>query len=78
MRRSAWTTFGKRENLLAQRRARAMGYRAVSDGLRFKDGPPPQRVIYCAACKGPVVDDEVGHRRHALKNAACKAAMDSL
>ena len=76
MNKKAWLTYNKTLNRIAMRRRAALGSRRVNMGLYYKDVPCANRVIYCGACKGPVVDDQVGRRRHAMKSAACKAAME--
>lgn len=76
MRPGAWKTYNRNLNRLALRKRRALGSRKVAAGLTYKVAPGASTVIYCSACNGPVVDDELGRRRHGLKNAACKAAME--
>jgi hypothetical protein len=76
MKKKAWLTYNKNLNRLALRRRRALGTRVVKDGLTYKQLPAPTTVMYCSACGGPVVDDELGRRRHGFKTAACKAAME--
>jgi hypothetical protein len=75
MKKSAWITYNKNLNRLARRKRAALGSRQVKQGRIYVSLPTTARVTYCAACKGPVVNDEIGRRRHALKSAACKAAM---
>lgn len=76
MRKDAWITYNRRLNRLAQQRRAAMGTRQVKAGKVFKTVPSAGTVAYCSACKGPVIDDEIGRQRHGLKSAACKAAME--
>ena len=76
MKKEAWLTYNKNLNLLARRRRAALGSRKVNMGLTYSEGACTNQVIYCEACKGPVVNDQVGRRRHAMKNAACKMAID--
>jgi hypothetical protein len=76
MKKEAWLTYNKNLNRLALRRRKALGRRVANTGLTYEPTPCASTVIYCAACKGPVVDDEIGRRRHGLKNVACKAAME--
>lgn len=75
MKKEAWLTYNKNLNRLARRRRAALGSRKVNMGLTYSEGSCTNQVIYCDACKGPVVNDQVGRRRHAMKNAACKAAL---
>lgn len=75
MKKEAWKTYNRNLNRLAVHRRRMLGSRTVKDGTRVKSQPCAQRVIYCVACGGPVVDDEIGRRRHSLKGAGCAAAM---
>ena len=75
MRPEAWKTYNKNLNRLAVRKRRALGTRTVNMGLTYSEGSCVNKVIYCDACKGPVVNDQVGRRRHAMKSATCKVAM---
>ena len=76
MRKDAWMTYNNNRNRLARRLRAALGSRKVNMGLTYSEGACVNQVIYCSACHGPVVNDVVGRRRHALKNERCKAAME--
>ena len=75
MRRDAWLTYNKNQNRAALRKRRAFGGRKVANGLTYVELPCADDVIYCEACHGPVVNDELGRRRHSMKSAECRAAM---
>lgn len=66
MKKEAWLTYNKNLNRLARRRRAALGSRKVNMGLTYSEGACTDQVIYCEACKGPVVNDQVGRRRHAM------------
>jgi hypothetical protein len=76
MRKDAWMTYNRNQNRRARRLGTALGSRKVNLGLTYDEGQCANQVVYCGACRGPVVNDEVGRRRHALKSAACKAEME--
>jgi len=69
----AFKTHHKNQTRGALRRHRAL--KPIQKGMRAGDESSGAGVIYCAACKGPVVDSKQGRARHAQKNAECRAAM---
>jgi len=76
MNKKGWDTYNRNQNRLALRKARARGSRKVDTGLTYARGESATTVVYCSACRGPVVDDAVGRKRHGMKSPACKAAME--
>ena len=47
----------------------------VRAGLVYVEVQSASQVIYCANCKGPVINSSEGRWRHSQKNALCAAAM---
>jgi hypothetical protein len=47
------------------------------DGLQMATVPTGDEVLYCASCKGPVVDSEEARASHALQQPRCARAMGS-
>jgi hypothetical protein len=73
--KQAFETHNANQRRLALRLARARGSRKVNGGLIWVETLGASSVVYCGACGGPVVNDQVARRRHGMKNEACKAAM---
>lgn len=75
--KKAFETHNQNQNRLAARRARALGPMRVNQGNTKKDVSSASTVIYCEACKCPVVDSKRTRTRHAQKSEACKTAMEA-
>lgn len=75
MRKKAWITYNNNQNRLARMKARAKGTKLVNEGMTMKEASSGNSVIWCSACRGPVVDSTEARQRHGQKSEGCKVAM---
>lgn len=75
MKKAAWITFNRNQNTLAKIKFRAQGVKMQRTGNALKRVSSAVRVIYCGACRGPVIDSRQGRDKHSKKGPSCAAAM---